>query len=597
MRTYEADWTVRSVQAMPSGERFRRFRRRVREGFGILALALALATGSQAQDAAPVPLPPEAPVDLTFHDGDFTLPQLALPAFPVFDAPAQPRMAERVLTVPAPPDIAAAVGESLKVLPLAQRIEARLGANDAAWPSRLPKREREAVAAFYAARSHAPIWIADGRFRPEAAHLLDRLGRAAEDALSPSDYLAPRIDVLPPGGGLDVLADADIRLSALAVLYARDARGGRLDPVRLSNLITPELKLPAAADVLEALAGSGRPGDVLAGFNPPHPGYRALKATLADIRSRRPDTPVAVPRGRALKVGMSDPRVPLVRARFGLGPAEDDEKLYDERVASAVADFQKKNGLPASGILTDRTVSLLSGAPAPSEARIVANMERWRWLPEDLGARHIIVNIPEFALRLVEDGEVRHTARVIVGKVDTPTPIFSDEMEFAVINPSWYIPPSIMKNEILPGLARDPNYAAARGYEVVRRGDRISVRQPPGERNALGFIKFMFPNRHAVYIHDTPNRKLFGAERRAFSHGCVRVDQPFRLADFVFGETWSEPRLKALIGKGERTIRLPRPLPVHLVYFTLEQRDGVLRGRDDLYGVDGKIAEALGLRG
>lgn len=585
---------------MPSRERIRRLRRRVREGFGILALALALATGSQAQTGAGVPLPPELQVDLTFHDGDFTLPQLALPAMPVFDAaqaPA-PQGSGPVLAVPAIPDIAPAVDASLKAMPLALRIEARLAAGDQSWPRRLPRREREAIAAFYAARGHAPLWIGDKRFEPAGEAVLARLARAGEDALNPADYVAPRIDVLPPGGGLDVLADAEIRLSALAVLYARDARGGRIEPSRLSNLITPDLRLPGAADVLPALAASSDPGARLATFNPVHPGYAALREALAELRARRPDAPVSVPRGRALKVGMSDPRVPLVRARFGLGPTEDAADIYDERIASAVAEFQKKNGLPASGVLTDRTVSLLSGPPAArSEARLIANMERWRWLPDDLGARHILVNIPEFSLRLVEDGAVRHTARVIVGKTETPTPIFSGEMSFAVVNPSWYIPPSIMKNEILPGLARDPNYAAARGYEVVRRGNQISVRQPPGERNALGFIKFMFPNRHAVYLHDTPNRRLFGAERRAFSHGCVRVDQPFRLADFVFGETWSEPKLKALIGKGERTLKLAQSLPVHLVYFTLQAEEGAIRVRDDLYGVDGKIAEALGLRG
>jgi len=169
-------------------------------------------------------------------------------------------------------------------------------------------------------------------------------------------------------------------------------------------------------------------------------------------------------------------------------------------------------------------------------------------------------------------------------------------MEYAIVNPSWNVPPSILKNEFLPRLAADPLYAARRGYEVIRRNGQIAIRQPPGERNALGFIKFMFPNQHAVYLHDTPNRSLFSAERRAFSHGCVRVDQPFRLADVVLGAAWSESRLRSLIGRGERTINLPERLPVHLTYFTtaVDER-GALRSIEDLYGVNRRVRVALGL--
>jgi murein L,D-transpeptidase YcbB/YkuD len=255
--------------------------------------------------------------------------------------------------------------------------------------------------------------------------------------------------------------------------------------------------------------------------------------------------------------------------------------------------------LPANGVLTPATIAALSG---PSSARLegdlIANMERWRWLPRDLGTRHIAVNVPEYRLRLVEQGRVVHQTRVIVGKGESPTPVFSDEMEHIIVNPSWTVPPSILKNEFLPAMARDPYYAERKGFKVIRRGDRISVQQPPGERNALGFIKFIFPNEHAVYLHDTPNRNLFAAERRAFSHGCVRVDQPFRLAEAVLGSggSWSERKLRDLIGKGERHIRLGQPLSVHLTYFTLTVDDqGQLKFFDDIYGHHRKVRAALGL--
>ena len=163
------------------------------------------------------------------------------------------------------------------------------------------------------------------------------------------------------------------------------------------------------------------------------------------------------------------------------------------------------------------------------EEDIIANMERWRWLPRDLGPPHHRQRAGVSAVRVIRDGKVVHEARVIVGKPESPTPIFSHTMEFVIVNPSWNVPPSILKKEFLPGLAADPDYAARRGYVVTRTaGGSISVRQPPGERNALGWIKFMFPNKHSVYLHDTPKRRLFAGERRAFSHGCVRVEQPLR---------------------------------------------------------------------
>jgi murein L,D-transpeptidase YcbB/YkuD len=463
---------------------------------------------------------------------------------------------------------------------------------------RLPRREREAIAASYAESGYAPLWVKDGAWNPAANRLIAQLRSAEEDGLESVDYRIPAV-ASTRGEPVEDWAEAEIRLSAAAVLYARDARGGRIEPSRLSGYLTPKLSLPDAGEVLSALKGSPDAGAVLARFQPQHPGYRALKAKLAEVRQNRPAAPmVRVPVGPPLKVGMRDPRVPLVRARFGLGPV-GDETSYDERVASAVAAFQRERGLPANGVLTPKTVAALSGPSAAQlDDDLVANMERWRWLPADLGARHIFVNIPEYRLRLIEGGHAVHQTRVVVGKTESQTPIFSDEMEHVIVNPSWTVPPSIMKKEFLPALARDPSYAARRGYEVIRRNGQISVRQPPGERNALGYVKFIFPNDHSVYLHDTPSRSLFGAERRAFSHGCVRVDQPFRLAEEVLrGQgSWSEERLKGLVGKGERYIRLQEKLPVHLSYFTLSvDEHGQLKRFEDIYGHHAKVRAALGL--
>ena len=491
-----------------------------------------------------------------------------------------PEMPKVVVTVPPGMEFAAALAERLQ---------------DGVALQRLPERERNEIVAAYQANENKPFWIDGKGWNESGKRIVAQLGHAADDGLRPGDYPLPAFEASDKAK----LAEADIRLSALAVLYARDARGGRIDPRRLSKLITPTLYLPSATEVLSELAGASDAGAVLAGYNPPHEGYRRLKAKLAEMREHLDDTPlVRIPAGPPLKLGMRDERVPLVRARLGLGPNED--QVFDRSTSLALADFQKKAGLPANGILSERTLAAL-GKPATArgEEDIVAQMERWRWLPPDLGADHIMVNVPEMRVRVFRDGKVVHEARTIIGKPESATPIFSHKMDHVIVNPSWYVPPSILKKEFLPGLAADPDYAAKRGYVVTRtKGGGISVRQPPGERNALGWIKFMFPNEHAVYLHDTPNRRLFAGERRALSHGCVRVENPFALADQVLGPEWTHERLKRLIGSGERRINLPQPLAIHLVYNTIVVgADGHITRFDDVYGFHRMVRQALEQRG
>ena len=455
------------------------------------------------------------------------------------------------------------------------------------------RREREAIAAFYEARAFSPLWIAGETFSPAARSALARIERAREDGLDLSQYPAAPLDDSSP----EAMARAELALSQAVVGYARQASGARVEP-RAIGLITARPEVAGVAEALEKVSGAAEAGEALAAFNPPHPGYRALREKLVELRRERPAVAgQRIAPGPVLRVGMKDPRVPLVRARFGIDASADGnggELVYDTRVASAVADFQRAHGLPANGALTPRTITLLSGGdPSRLEGEIIANMERWRWAPRDMGETRIEVNIPDFRARLVRDGKVVHSMRVIVGKPETPTPIFSDKMEFMVVNPSWHVPQSIIRKQ----LAQDPTYYSRNGYEVVRRGGNMFVRQPPGERNALGNIKFMFPNDHAVYMHDTPNRNLFNASRRAYSHGCVRVDQPFRFAEALIKETgWSEQRLRSVVGKGERTIKLNESLPVHLMYFTAYvDEEGKIQLREDLYGQSRKLQSALGV--
>jgi murein L,D-transpeptidase YcbB/YkuD len=421
--------------------------------------------------------------------------------------------------------------------------------------ARLPKAERAAIVAYYEARGFEPLWHANGALNASGLALLARLAHAAEDGLDPDDYASA---ASPPASSRpEDIADSEWRISAAVLGYARDARGGRIEPSRISALITPELNLPNAAQVLDMLSQAGDAGLALQAYNPHGDGYVNLRTALAKLRAEM--------------VAPSS-----ARSEDGSGA----------QLASVAPESLK-------GRAARRALSTLP--PKRVEADIIANMERWRWLPAELGDRYILVNVPEFTLRYFDNGALAHEARVVVGKPTSPTPIFSAEMKFLVVNPSWYIPPSILKKEFLPKLAYDPHYLERQGYIVQYHGGQISIRQPPGERNALGRIKFMFPNRHSVYLHDTPSRSLFAKAERAFSHGCVRVDQPFKLAELVLDDkaAWPEKRIEKMIGGSERTINLPRQLPVHLAYFTLgADADGTLHRQGDIYGLDARL-EAL----
>lgn len=569
----------------------------------MLLIALLAVSPARAEPARPAlvtetPELPDAsrlPVESRAIAQDFVV-DLPPPATGIAAAAALTDIAPPELPAPAP-----YVGRS----PEQQTLAALLGAQKALAHPRLARAQREAIAAFYEARDFAPLWIAEEGWTPAARAVLARLARAGEDGLDGDHYIAPILDPLPKSARerADVLAQAELRLSLLATLFARDARGGRIEPSRLSALITPDLALPDARDVLTALAHARDADTALAAWLPRHEGYRNLKTALAKLRATRPSTPdVRVPPGPVLRVGMRDPRVPLVRARFGIGPSPqaDTSTAYDQRLAEAVADFQRAEGLQATGLLNRQTVAALGGGSlARREADLIVNMERWRWLPPELGERHVFVNVPAFTMQMVENGETVHAARVIVGKAATATPIFSDEIDHLVLNPSWYVPPSILRRDFLPKLADDPGYAERNGYELRRNGRNISIRQPPGPKNALGNVKFMFPNHHAVYLHDTPNKRLFANQARAYSAGCVRVENPMRLAELLLGKEngWTQARLDGLVGKGERRVNLPRKVPVHLAYFTLSaDADGSLTGFGDLYDIDARMRETLGLR-
>jgi L,D-transpeptidase YcbB len=425
---------------------------------------------------------------------------------------------------------------------------------------------RAAIAAFYAKRAYTPMWVSENGLTDVGRAALTQLKRARDDGLNLSPFALPR-DL---GVRLDPasIAEAETTMASAVVAYAEQAAGSRVAPSHVSPLIfaTPCIVDPGTA--LAETAAAADPAQRLADFNPPQKGYRALRDEL----KRLENPAVAERRFRVLSADL-DPD-PLL---------DPQEEGASQRTKRALNVHIHQASVSAAS----------SGASARQRAAILANMEMWRWEPRDMGERRIEVNLADFSVAVLEGDRVIHQARVIVGKPETPTPIFSDVMRYVLINPSWQVPDSIIKKEMMSRLGA----LSRRGYEVKAVGGRLTVRQLPGDDNALGRFAFMFPNDHAIYLHDTPSKALFDEETRAFSHGCIRVEDPQSLAVLVLGGEstgWTEERIEGAIGGKERTVFLPRPLPIHIEYFTdFVDEFGELKERPDVYGLIRKVEAIL----
>lgn len=470
------------------------------------------------------------------------------------------------------------------------------------------RRDRAGVEAFYSGRNHAPLWIGNGAANERAKATIAYLAGVAADGLEPTDYPVPTFrDVLDP----EALAEAEVRLTQAVLAYARHALQGRIHYSRVAADIDFELAKFDAANVLSKVAASANMARTLDEFQPQHPGYKALKAKLAEVRTAKPSETKRVPHGGVLKLGkdkkgqpivMNDDRVPLLRERLGIeGDVTSTE--FDKAVADAVAKFQKSNGQPANGQLTNATVDAINGPRRDNDAEIIAvNLERWRWLPRELGKIHVIVNVPDYSLRLVRDHRTYWQTRIVAGKPSQATPMITAEMKFITVNPTWNVPPSIIKNEYLPALAADPDALNRIGLKVAQNPDgTVRIWQPPGDRNALGRIRFNFPNKFLVYQHDTPDKNLFEHSRRAYSHGCMRVHDPLMYGEKLLSlvlphENYTAERLRRMFGGSEVNINFPASafIPVHLTYQTaFVDEAGKLVIREDVYSRDAKMFALL----
>jgi murein L,D-transpeptidase YcbB/YkuD len=460
------------------------------------------------------------------------------------------------------------------------------------------KKDRTVIDAFYSGRDYAPLWITDGKANDRAKAAIGYLHHVDADGLDPADYPVPDFAALSDPSDL---AEADLKLSMAVITYAHHASVGRVHWSRVSADISYDQKPPEPADVLARMIDAKDTAAALDSYEPHTAQYLALKAKLAELRAGKGDTTKPpIPSGPAPKVGSQDDRVPQLRDRLGI--PGDGSTTYDKALADAVKKFQQEHELKATGTLTAQTIDALNGRqPDKPTDVIVANMERWRWAPHDLGDTYVIVNLADFTLRVMHDGKLDWMTKIVDGKPELPTPIMSAEMKYITINPTWNVPPSIVAREYLPALQQDPTVLDRMGLKVGKNPDgSVHIWQPPGDKNALGRIRFNFPNKFLVYQHDTPDKYLFAYDKRAYSHGCMRVQDPQRYAEVLLSivrphDGYNEDRIRKMIAEGgEQDISFPTFIPVNLTYQTaFVDDDGKLQFRDDVYGRDRALIAIL----
>lgn len=490
---------------------------------------------------------------------------------------------------------------------------------------------RTALREFYEPTGYAPAWVQGTQPVPQALSLIERFKDAWKKGLNPEDYDASRweerIRALPTGG--PAVARFDVALSVCTMRYVSDLRIGRVNPVHFDfGLNVQQKKYDLAQFLRNRILTAPDPQTVVDEVEPPFAGYRRTELALARyVELARADDGEKLPIvTKPIDPGQTYAGV-LRLARFlrivgDLSPdavLPADSQIYAAPLVDAIKHFQLRHGLDADGRLGPATIKQLNVPLQDRVLQLQLTLERWRWLPAEFSAPPIVVNIPDFRLRaLDEKNNVVMDMRVVVGKaMRTQTPVFTREMTYVVLRPYWNVPPSILRSEIVPAIQRDRSYIARKNYEVTThdgkvvtsgeisddvlaelRAGKLAVRQKPGPTNALGLVKLIFPNEFNVYLHSTPSPELFSRSRRDFSHGCIRVEKPAELATWALrnnpGWTLEKVQQGMQNGKDNVTVNLLKRVPVFIVYGTaLAYENGDVHFSDDIYGHDARLAAAL----
>jgi L,D-transpeptidase YcbB len=492
---------------------------------------------------------------------------------------------------------------------------------------------RSSLQEFYAPAGFAPAWLRGSQPIPQASAMIGVFKDAANKGLDPEAYDASRweerIRALPGASSSSSVAAFDVALSVCTMRYVSDLRIGRINPQHFNfGLSVEQKKYDLAQFLRDRILANSDLTAVLDSTEPPYAGYRRTEQALADYVElartdhweKLPDVTKPIDPGKPY-AGL--PRLTSFLRLMGDLPADAqltaDSETYSGPLVEAVKRFQRRHGLDDDGRLGAATIKQLNVPLQDRVLQLQLTLERWRWLPAQFSAPPIIVNIPDFRLRALDDAnKVVLDMRVVVGKaMRTQTPVFTREMTYVVFRPYWNVPPSILRGEIVPAIQRDRGYIARKNYEVTTpngtvvtsgqisdevlaqlRAGKLAVRQKPGPSNALGLIKLIFPNEYNVYLHSTPSQSLFSRSRRDFSHGCIRVEHPAELAAWTLRKNsgWTVDRVKEQMqtGKDNVTVSLARPVPVFIVYGTaLAYANGEVHFSDDIYGQDSKLAAAL----
>lgn len=491
------------------------------------------------------------------------------------------------------------------------------------------------LSGFHKDRVFQPAWSTEEGPRAQATSLVKAIHGAILEGLEPEDYHLATIETLlaevrhniATNRSLepDKLADLDLLLTDAFLLYGSHLSAGRVNPETIRSewfIKNRELDL---VEILQSALDEDQIEEALETLPPQHAGYARLKRALLQYRAimRRGGWKI-LPSGQMLR-GNRGVRVAALRSRLivsgDLDESTDDHSLFDQVLEQGVRRFQKRHGLDIDGIVGPATLAALNVPVEEHIRQIKVNMERWRMLPHDFGRRYILVNIPNFELGVVEDDQILMTMRVVVGRTSRRTPVFSGTMTYMELNPYWHIPPTIAREDILENIWKDPEYLLKTNIRVFKnwkaqapeinpdsidwsqitaKNLSFKLRQEPGPSNALGRIKFMFPNKFDVYLHDTPARALFKKTKRSSSSGCIRVEKPIELAEYLLRDDpkWTHEEILAAINSNKRQVVLIRePIAVHVLYRTAwVDEDDTIHFRDDIYGRDKMLDEALNER-